>query len=225
MARGWRTARAGRLTVVLAAVVLPTGRSLGQASTADSAGAHSAQSLNQWRFSLTVYGILPAEGQALVNPVLTADRGWLHLETRYNYEASQTGSAWLGYNFATGHTLAFEATPIVGAVFGNIAGVAVGLEFALSYKKFELSSEQEFVYDARNPSESFFYAWPQLTYAPLPWFSFGFVAQRTRVYKSTYQAERGVLVGLSYRMLQFSTYVFDVGLARPAWIFSLGVTF
>jgi hypothetical protein len=205
--------------------VLSTGRSVAQAPAADSAAAQSAQSLNRWRFSLSVYGILPAEGQALVNPVLTADRGWLHLEARYNYEARQTGSAWVGYNFAIGHALAFEATPIAGAVFGNIAGVAVGLELALSYKKFELSSEQEFVYDARNTSESFFYAWPQLTYAPLPWLSFGIVAQRTRVYGSTYQVDPGVLIGLSYRMLQFSTYVFDVGLARPTWIFSLAVTF
>src|SRR5438034_7336511 len=49
----------------------------------------------------------------------SADRGWLHLETRYNYENLETGSVWVGYNFSGGEKLQWEFTPILGGVFGN----------------------------------------------------------------------------------------------------------
>jgi hypothetical protein len=62
---------------------------------------------------------------------LTADRGWLHLETRYNYENLETGSAWVGYNFSGGEKLKWEFTPMLGGVFGNTTGVAPGYEFRL----------------------------------------------------------------------------------------------
>ncbi len=215
----------GRLTIILAGVALGSAHALAQAPPGDSLSVHSSQAPSPWRFSLSVEGFLPAEGQALVNPSLAADHGWLHLETRYNYEAAQTGSAWIGYNFATGRTLAFQATPMAGGVFGNVTGAAVGLEFVLSYKKFELASEQEYVYGARNSSESFFYAWPELTYSPLTWFGFGLVAQKTRAYKSSLEVQRGFLVQFSYQMLQFSTSVLNIGWTAPTWILSLGVSF
>ena len=55
-----------------------------------------------------------------MQPTFTADRDWLHLEARYNYEALDTGSAWVGYNFSGGETLAWEFTPMIGGVFGDM---------------------------------------------------------------------------------------------------------
>jgi hypothetical protein len=49
-----------------------------------------------WSFSASVYTYLVPDDRDYAQPTLTADRGWLHLEARYNYEAPETGSAWIG---------------------------------------------------------------------------------------------------------------------------------
>jgi hypothetical protein len=46
-----------------------------------------------WSFSGSVYTYIAPDDGSYVQPTVTADRGWLHLEARYNYEALDTGSA------------------------------------------------------------------------------------------------------------------------------------
>ena len=64
-----------------------------------------------WFFSGSVYTYIGPDDGSYVQPTFTADRGWLHLEARYNYEALDTGSAWVGDNFS-GEKLAWEFTPM-----------------------------------------------------------------------------------------------------------------
>ena len=61
-----------------------------------------------WSFSASAYTYFVPDDSNYVQPTFTADRGWLHLEARYNYEALDTGSAWIGYNFSGGEKLAWE---------------------------------------------------------------------------------------------------------------------
>ena len=122
-----------------------------------------------------------------MQPTIRADRGWLHLEARYNYEALDTGSAWIGYNFSVGEKLNLEFTPMLGAVFGKTTGVAPGYEFTLSWRKLQLYSEGEYVFDTGDSAASFFYKWSELTLAPVDWFRFGLVVQRTKVYKTRFR--------------------------------------
>lgn len=160
-----------------------------------------------------------------VQPTITADRAWLHLEARYNYEALDTGSAWVGYNFAGGEKLAWEFTPMLGGVFGETAGVAPGCKGSLSWWKLELYSEGEYVFDTRDSSESFFYNWSELTLAPVDWLRFGLVTQRTRAYQTDRDIQRGFLVGLSYKKVSFTTYVFNPDESRPIVVLSVGANF
>ena len=53
-----------------------------------------------WSFSASAYTYIVPDCREYVQPTFTADRGWLHLEARYNYESLETGSAWIGYNFS-----------------------------------------------------------------------------------------------------------------------------
>jgi hypothetical protein len=160
-----------------------------------------------------------------VQPTLTADRGWLHLEGRYNYENLETGSVWVGYNFGGGEKLEWEFTPMLGGVFGNTTGIAPGYKLSLTYWKFELSSEGEFVFDTGNSEGSFFYNWSELSVSPVDWFRFGLVGQRTRAYQAGVDIQRGLLVGFSYKKMDFTTYVFNLDHGNPTWVFSVGVSF
>jgi hypothetical protein len=180
-----------------------------------------------WSYNLVVDGyILPqSDGNSYASPVFTADRQWLHLEARYNYEDRQTGSAWLGYSFSTQETVELTFTPMIGGVFGNTTGIAPGYEFSLSYKKLSLTIDGEYVVDTRDSNGSFFYSWTELTYSPVDWFDFGFVAQRTKAYHTSLDIQRGFLIGFSHKNAEFTTYVFNAGWTTPTVVLEAGYKF
>jgi hypothetical protein len=180
---------------------------------------------NDWDFDLSLSGYIVPQDQSYVSPTLTADRGKLHLETRYNYEALRTGSLWLGYNLTVGKKIVLDATPMIGGVFGETNGIAPGLEFTITYKKLQLYSANEYVFDTTTKSGNFFYTWTQLAYSPLEWFNFGYVVQRTRAYQTPLEIQRGLLVGFTYKKVGFTTQVFNIGEADPTTVLSLGYRF
>lgn len=178
-----------------------------------------------WSFSASAYTYIVPDSREFVQPSFTADRGWLHLEARYNYEDLETGSAWVGYNFSVGEKLAFEATPMLGGVFGNTTGLAPGYKFSLTYWKLELYSESEYVVDLGDSAGNFFYTWSELTLAPAEWFRFGLVAQRTRAYQTDLDVQRGLLAGFSYRKFDFTTYAFNLDQNTPTVVLAVGLNF
>jgi hypothetical protein len=178
-----------------------------------------------WSFSTSVSTYFVPDFQEYVQPTFTADRAWLHLETRFNYENLDTGSIWLGYNFGGGEKLAWEFTPMLGGVFGETTGVAPGYKLSLSYWKLEFSSEGEFVFDTRDDEGSFLYFWSELSIAPVDWFRFGVVGQRTRAYQTDVDIQRGLLVGVSYKDVDVTTYVFNLDRGKPTWVFAVSLSF
>jgi hypothetical protein len=178
-----------------------------------------------WSFSASAYTYFVPDSGNYAQPTFTADRGWLHLEARYNYEALDTGSAWVGYNFSGGETLSWELTPMLGGVFGDVTGVAPGYKGTLSWRKLEFYSEGEYVFDTGNSSDSFFYNWSELSLAPVDWFRFGLVTQRTRAYQSDREIQRGVLAGFTYQMLDVSAYFFNPDDDEPTVVIAAGLSF
>jgi hypothetical protein len=178
-----------------------------------------------WSFSASAYAYFVPDDREYVQPTFTADRDWLHLEARYNYEDLETGSAWLGYNLAGGEKLAWEFTPMLGGVFGRTYGIAPGYKGSLSWWKVELYSEGEYVFDTGDSSDSFFYNWSELALAPVEWFRFGLVTQRTRVYETDRDVQRGLLAGFSYRNASLSAYVFNLDESRPTVVAAVTLNF
>ena len=97
-----------------------------QVASQSPAEGEQSQKTPEWSYSVSslIY-LLPDDGD-FTQPTFTADRNWVHLEARYNYEDLKTGSAWVGYNFTAGKRLTLEITPMVGAVFGATTGIAPG---------------------------------------------------------------------------------------------------
>ena len=178
-----------------------------------------------WSFSASAYTYFVPDDRDFVQPTFTADRGSLHLEARYNYEALDTGSAWVGYNFSGGEKLAWELTPMIGGVLGDTTGIAPGYKGSLSWLKLELYSEGEYVFDAGETADSFFYNWSELTFAPVESFRFGMVTQRTRVYQTDREIQRGLLAGVSFKNLDVAGYVFNPDDEKPTFVLSIALTF
>lgn len=178
-----------------------------------------------WSFAASAYTYIVPDSRNYVQPAIAADRGWLHLEARFNYEDLDTGSAWLGYNFSIGERLTLEVTPMVGVVFGNTTGIAPGYKLSLGWRKLELDSETEYVFDTNDSADSFLYTWSELALAPADWCRFGLVVQRTKAYETEFDIQRGFLLGFSYKRAWFTGYVFNPDASRPTVVFAVGFDF
>lgn len=179
----------------------------------------------EWSYFFNITGYIVPDDRSYASPTFSADRGHLHFGARYNYEDQETGSLWVGYNFSTGDKLVFDFTPMVGGVFGNTTGVAPGYLASLGWRKIELSTEGEYVFDAGDRAGNFFYTWSELTYSPKEWFRAGLVAQRTKAYHTDLDIQRGVLVGFSHKRVEFTTYVFNAGWTDSTVVLSFGFKF
>jgi hypothetical protein len=186
---------------------------------------NATQQANPWDFNASISGYLVPHGQSYASPTFTADRDTLHLEARYNSEAQRTGSLWGGYNLSWGKKLVLDLTPMIGGVFGDLNGIAPGMEFTGTYKKIQLYSANEYIFDTTAKSGDFFYTWTQLTCTPVKWFTFGYVLQRTKAYQSPHDIERGLLVGFIRKKMTFTTQVFNLGQTDPTAVLSLGCSF
>jgi hypothetical protein len=179
----------------------------------------------EWSFNVVADGYIVPNDQSYVSPTFTADRNWLHLEARYNYENLRTGSVWVGYNFSAGKKLVLDVAPILGGIFGRTTGIAPGCEASLTYRKVELSISNEYVFDTGDSSGNFYYSWPQLTYSPADWLQVGLVAQHTKAFHSSLDVQRGFLVGISHKNLEFTSYIFNAGSTDPTVVLEVGVSF
>jgi hypothetical protein len=162
-----------------------------------------------WAFSATgmVYS-LPDQSDFLL-AVATAERGQLHLEARYNYEALDTGSLFAGWKFSGGETLTYELTPILGAVFGATRGIAPGLEASLAYGLVDFYIESEYLHDFESHEDNYIYAWSELGFSPLERLRFGLVGQRTRLYRSDLDIQRGGFAQITFGRATLGLYVFN----------------
>lgn len=180
---------------------------------------------DRWSFEFATMGYVVPHDRAYASATFYADRHHLHTEARYNYENQDTGSLWLGYNFSAGQNLVLQVTPMVGGVLGKTTGIAPGFSFSVTYKKFELSSEGEYVFDTGNRSSNFFYSWNELRYSPVDWFHTGLVSQRTRAYQTELDVQRGISLGFSQGNVDFTTYIFNAGWTDPTFVLSLSFAF
>ena len=178
-----------------------------------------------WEVEASVWAYFPPEDRHYGQPTVIANYDWLHLEGRYNYEAFHTESFWVGWNFGFGEELRLDATLMAGGVFGDTRGGAPGYELTLSWRRFELYSEGEYVIDARNSRDNFFYNWAQLGYSPVDWLTVGLASQRTRAYHTGLDVQRGLFVGASNDHARLTVYVFNAGWESLTVVTSLAITF
>ncbi len=229
-----RPARAAWMLLLLLgppALGASTGTVDAEAPSADPAVSDSApvsiprEAQRDWAFSASVYGYVVPEGPDYLQPTVTADRGALHLEARYQYEALETGSVWVGYTFSGGGSVNWEFTPMLGGDLGETMGVAPGFRGSVAWWWLELASEGECVVDAGDTSDSFLYSWTELTLGPVDWVRFGAALQRTRVYGEDREVQWGPMVGFSFGRLDLAAYLFNLDEDRPVAVFAVSASY
>lgn len=214
------------MSAALAAALAGSGSGATAASQeAAPAPAPPPDSGPSWEFGLSgALYVLPEEAD-FVQPTLRADRGRLHLETRYNYEDRQSVSFFAGANFEFGEKAELALTPMLGGLVGDTDGIVPAFEADFTFGLFEAYAEAEYVFDLGDSSSRFFYMWSELSLWPTDWLRAGVVTQRTRVYQTERDIQRGLLVGFSYGPLEGTVYFFNPGSDDHLTVVSLGVSF
>jgi hypothetical protein len=161
-----------------------------------------------WSFYAEADNYLFPTEPDILNMIAMADKDLLHLEARYNYEEMNTASVFGGMNFSWGNKLKLELTPIAGIVFGRLNGFAPGLETFLLFKAFELNSQTECVFDFSGKEGSYIYTYIQLGANLSDHIGLGITAQRTRLYQTDFDLQRGIFARYSFWKLnaEFSYY-------------------
>lgn len=157
--------------------------------------------------------------------VVSLNHGPVRLEARYNYEAHDAASVFVGWKFAGGDTVTFEVTPIVGALFGAARGFVPGVEASVAYGSLDAYIEAEYVHDLEQSSPGYYYAWSELGWTPAEWLRIGLVGQRTRIVSNSRDLQRGAFVQLKGGKATLGIYAFNPDSAERYVIISVGVQF
>mgnify|MGYP001338036846 CR=1 FL=1 len=160
----------------------------------------------------------------LWNPVLNARHGHLHLEARYQWEDWRTASVWAGRHFVFGTTVKVEVTPMVGAVFGHLNGMAPGYLLEAHWRSLSFYSSSELFISFRDGTDNFAYTWNELG-VDLKVISAGIAAQRLRAVRSPLDLERGVWLKREQGDFIFGAYLFNFGWTDPTVAVSLAYGF
>jgi len=224
---GWALAVVATLALAATAAAQAPPPAGAPAPAAPAAAATTAAETEEtgWEFSLSgALYVLPDEGD-YVQPTFKADRGLFHFETRYNYEDRESTSFFVGANFEFGDKVKLALTPMIGGLVGQTDGIIPALEADFTVGPFEAYGEAEYVFDLDDTSSKYFYMWSELSLWPTEWLRAGVVTQRTRVYQTERDIQRGLLVGFTFKKLDGTVYFFNPGADDHFTVVSLGVSF
>jgi hypothetical protein len=131
----------------------------------------------------------------------------------------------VGRNFEFGDKVKLALTPMLGGVVGDTDGIIPALEADLTVGRFEAYGEAEYVFDLEDSSSHYFYMWSELSLWPTDWLRAGVVTQRTRVYRTERDLQRGLLVGLFFDRVEVGLYFFNPGSDDHFTVASLSLSF
>src|SRR5262245_44543305 len=97
----WRSA-AGTVVVSLGLALLPSHAEAQATGGGQTSEAGSPSPEGEWSFRVSTSAYFVPDDDNYVQPTIVAERGPLHLETRYNYEDRHAVSGFAGWNFAPG---------------------------------------------------------------------------------------------------------------------------
>jgi len=178
-----------------------------------------------WEFAVTAYPTDIRGGDQYTSGIAAADRGPLHLEARYSYEAVGARSAFVGWTFSGGDTVTWELTPIIGGAWRAIHATIPGVEASVAFGRFDVYVEAEYVHDHAHHTDNYIYAWSELGFKPQEWLRIGVVGQHTRAYGGDRDVQRGPFAQVSWGPATLGAYWFNPGAHDQIVMGSIGLAF
>ena len=156
-------------------------------------------------------------------PVASVDVNNWHIEARYNYEDVRTASVWAGPTFEWKGAVPGYVAPLGGVVFGNLNGVALGLETETTYDIFSLYAEAEYVVVPSDRTSDYFYLWADFTATFWEQLHVGLTLQRLRAVEQAPATSPGAFVGTTIGIVTPKIYAFGLTSDEPYFMLSIDV--
>ena len=186
----------------------------------------SKKDSGSWNFSAWAEVFIFPGDESYFNPTFYARTKKLHLEGRFNYEDRNTASLWAGRRFEFGTPVRFLFVPMAGIVFGNTNGIAPGLEMEIVYKKLDFYSESEYLFDFSTRENNFFYMYSELAIRPIKPIRTGLIAQRTRLFQTELDIQRGLFAEYYFGRWRVGAFYFNpFDSENDFWIASMSFDF
>lgn len=185
----------------------------------------SAPEKPDWTFGVTAYPTQVRDGEDSTSAIAVADRGPLHLEARYGYEAIGARSAFAGWTFSGGEEVTWQLTPLLGGAWGSVRAFVPGFELSAAWKRIDFYVEAEFVRDKNATENNYNYAWSELGFRPFEWLRVGAAGQRTRAYGGEREFQRGPFVQATFGPATLGAFWFNPGSSAQVIVASIGVKF
>ena len=147
---------------------------------------------------------------AVMTPIahITSSKNW-YGEARYNFDELNTFSLYAGKRFSKAGILSWEATPMIGALMGQMKGGSVGMNGGIELEKIFFSTQSQYTFSLENSTDKFFYTWSELGYAATSWLYAGLALQQTNVYRENVKIEPGCMIGFSIKNWTIPLYAFN----------------
>jgi len=214
-----------RFTFIFFSSLICSNAVFAQQTAIDSLPANPDSIHLDWFYTATVYQYILPNEKNTTSLIATADNNAWHIEARYNYEDEKTGSIFGGYHFKTGNKLVLDLTPMFGFAFGNTNGAIPGLETSLTWNKFDFYAESEYVLDFEGKENNYFYNWSELGITPLDKLRTGISVNRTRLFQSDLEFQKGIFAQYSFWKLTAGAFYFNPFSTGYYLIATLGIEF
>jgi hypothetical protein len=224
--RGARTAgRIGRLACALAASAVATAAAAQGFDAAQQRRLERAGGTD-WVVGATLQRAIAPGERDTTHGIFTVDRGALHLEGRWNYEAVDAGALFAGWTWRRHGDVSVVFVPMLGVAFGSLRGVVPALKLDVAWRAFDVYVEAEYVRDVEEPDRSLLYAWTELGVSPGGGWRLGAVGQRSRPFSSQRETQRGLFVQFETGPATLGLYLFEpTDPSRRVTVLSVGAGF
>ena len=135
-------------------------------------------------------------------------KNW-YAEARYNYEAMETFSLYLGRAFTGGNNLNYTFVPMLGGSMGKFKGVSTGLNIDMEYNKFFFSSQAQYSMPTNQYGQNYWYSWSEVGYQSMKWLYAGLSVQHTHDRLTGDEVQPGMMIGFTFNRFTIPVYTFD----------------
>jgi hypothetical protein len=112
---------------------------------------------------------------------------------------------------------------MLGVVGGDTDGIAPGVEINVAWRRLAFYSEAEYLFDAHDSGDDFFYSWSTLMYGVTDSIDVGVVAERSKTVDTGLSVQRGLALGFAFRNVDVSIYAYNLDSDDFYAVVALGV--
>lgn len=136
-----------------------------------------------------------------------SNNNW-YFEGRYNFEAQNAGSFYVGKVFEKGSNISYSINPVAGLIVGSFNGFSLGFNGDISFKNIGFSTQSQRTFSINDKESNFYYSWSDLEIDLNKNLAVGCAVQHTRLFDKRDFIDKGLFIKLKGSRWSLPLYAF-----------------